>query len=333
MGLTLDSLEVLDAIDRRGSFAAAARELDRVPSAITYTVRRLEESLDVLLFDRRRKRATLTAAGRELLEQGRHLLADAATLEQRVQRISTGWEAELRVAIDSIVPLSLVWPLCARFYVECGERHASHTRLRLSEEVLGGAWDAVADGRADLVIGASGEAPPGGGLRTQLLAEVPMVFAVAPAHPLAHAQKSLTDADVARHRGIVAADTSRRLPQRSAGTLSGQETLTVPDLRAKLEAQVAGLGCGWLPAPLAAPHVAAGHLVVKVTQTPRRPTPIYVVWRELRPGKALSWWLDAIGTSRWRSLETGAGPAETARARLARIPRARRHHASTQPGK
>ena len=39
---------MLDAIDRRGSFAAAGVELDRVPSAITYTVRRLEDDLDVL---------------------------------------------------------------------------------------------------------------------------------------------------------------------------------------------------------------------------------------------------------------------------------------------
>ncbi len=298
IGLTLDSLEVLDAIDRRGSFAAAARELDRVPSAITYAVRRLEDSLDALLFDRRHRRATLTAAGRELLEQGRYLLADAAALEQRVQRVATGWEAELRIAIDSIVPMSLVWPLCSRFYAECRERHAAHTRLRMSEEVLGGAWDAVADGRADLVIGASGDAPPGGGLRTRLLAEVPMVFAVAPSHPLARATAALTEQDVLRHRGVVAADTSRRLPQRSAGTLTGQETLTVPDLDAKLAAQVAGLGCGWLPAPLAAPHVATGALVAKAMEIPRNPTPIHADWRELRPGNALSWWLDAIGTSR-----------------------------------
>ena len=311
MGLTLDSLEVLDAIDRRGSFAAAARELDRVPSAITYTVRRLEDALDALLFDRRHRRATLTAAGRELLEQGRYLLADAAALEQRVQRVATGWEAELRIAIDSIVPMSLVWPLCARFYAECRERQAAHTRLRMSQEVLGGAWDAVADGRADLVIGASGDAPPGGGLRTRRLAEVPMVFAVAPSHPLAQATDALTEQDVLRHRGVVAADTSRRLPQRSAGTLTGQETLTVSDLDAKLAAQVAGLGCGWLPAPLAAPHVATGALVVKAMESPRDPAPIHAVWRELRPGNALSWWLDAIGTGRWRALETPASLADT----------------------
>src|SRR6478735_4278468 len=100
MALSLDALAVLDAIDRRGSFAAAAVELDRVPSAITYTVRRLEDALDVLLFDRRGHRARLTPAGRELLESGRRLLASAAAIETRVQRVATGWEAELRIAVD-----------------------------------------------------------------------------------------------------------------------------------------------------------------------------------------------------------------------------------------
>ena len=65
MSLTLESIEVLDAIARRGSFAQAALELGRVPSALTYTVRRLEEDLDVLLFDRRGHRAKLTPAGSE----------------------------------------------------------------------------------------------------------------------------------------------------------------------------------------------------------------------------------------------------------------------------
>src|SRR4029078_10885130 len=66
MRLSLDALAVLDAIDRRGSFAAAALELDHVPSAITYTVRRMEEDLDLLLFDRRGHRAQFTPAGRRL---------------------------------------------------------------------------------------------------------------------------------------------------------------------------------------------------------------------------------------------------------------------------
>ncbi|MDD2725288.1 MAG: LysR family transcriptional regulator [Methylovulum sp.] len=46
----LDALEVLAAIDRKGSFAAAAQDLFRVPSAISYTIQKLEQDLDVVLF-------------------------------------------------------------------------------------------------------------------------------------------------------------------------------------------------------------------------------------------------------------------------------------------
>jgi len=308
MILTLDALEVLEAIDRRGSFAAAAVELDRVPSAITYTVRRLEEALDVLLFDRAGRRARFTPAGRELLERGRELLADAAAVEQRVQRVATGWESELRVAVDSIVPLARVWPLVGRFYADCQERDQAHTRLRISQEVLGGAWDALAEGRVDLVLGAPGDPPPGGGYRTRLMAEVPMVFVVAPRHALARAAEPLAESSILPHRAVVAADSSRRLPPRTVGLLTGQDTLTVPDLPAKLAAQVAGLGCGAIPWYLAADEVAAGRLVVKALETARPPSRAQAAWRESRPGKALAWWIDAIGRTDWRFLALGPAP-------------------------
>ena len=91
MKLTLDALVVLDAIDRRGSFAAAAEELHRVPSAITYSVRQLEAGLGIEVFDRRGHRAVLTPAGRELLSEGRHLLRAAADLECRLRQVAKGW--------------------------------------------------------------------------------------------------------------------------------------------------------------------------------------------------------------------------------------------------
>src|SRR5689334_19465165 len=92
--LSLDALQILDAIDRRGSFAAAGKELHKVPSTISYAVAKLEEDLDVQVFERQGPRVALTPAGAELLKEGRYLLKAAQDLEQRVRRVASGWETE-----------------------------------------------------------------------------------------------------------------------------------------------------------------------------------------------------------------------------------------------
>ncbi|KAG1244621.1 hypothetical protein G6F68_015377 [Rhizopus microsporus] len=100
--LSLDALQILDAIDRRGSFAGAGKALHKVPSTISYTVAKLEEDLGVQLFDRVGPRAEPTEAGRALLDEGRHLLRAARELELRVRRVASGWETELTLAVDSV---------------------------------------------------------------------------------------------------------------------------------------------------------------------------------------------------------------------------------------
>lgn len=285
--LSLDALLVLDAIARKGSFAAAAEELHRVPSAITYTVQKLEQDLDVLLFDRSGHRARLTRAGEELLRDGRHLLRAASDIECRVQRIARGWETELRIAYNDVLPCARLAPLISAFYSE-----GAGTRLRLSAEILEGCWDALFSGRADLVIGAPGDAPPEQGAVVRAFGEVEFVFAIAPHHPLAEAPEPISVADILQHRIVVAADTSRSLPPRSAGLANGQDTLTVSTMQAKLEAQVAGLGVGFLPVTLAAPAIAAGQLVRRQTEEGSATvTRLSLAWRTRDVGKGLKWWL------------------------------------------
>ena len=304
MRLTLDALLAIDAIDRRGSFAAAAQELHRVPSALTYTVQKLEEDLDVALFDRRGHRAKLTAAGRELLDEGRHLLRAAGDLEARVKRVATGWEAELRIAYDGLLPAAAMLGLARDFYAQNAD-----TRLRFSAEVLGGGWDALASGRADLTIGASGEGPPGGGYQTRPLGEIDWEFAVAPDHPLARAREPLTRGDILAHRAVVVADSSRSLPPRTTGLLSGQDTLTISDAASKLQAQVMGLGVGYLPQCLAAAAAARGELVIKKTEEPKVSQMLHLAWRTAHRGKALRWFVEQVYVPGWldRALENCSG--------------------------
>lgn len=293
MNLTLEALQILDAIDRKGSFAGAAAELDRVPSALTYSVRKLEGDLDVLLFDRSGHRAKLTPAGLELLTEGRHLLRAADDLEQRVKRTASGWEVELRIVLDSVISFEKMIPLIAAF-----DREGSGTRLRFSVEVLSGVWESLLTGRADLAIGAVFGGPEAirmaSGFRTMPMISSSWIFAVAPGHPLAALPEPLTADQIKHHRAIAVGDTGRSLPSYSTGLLSGQETLTVPSLSAKLAAQLAGLGCGHLPHALAAPHIASGALIEKQTQEIRAPIAKQIAWRTSARGKCLKWFLNRL---------------------------------------
>ena len=128
--LTAEALSMVDAIARTGSFAAAARELGKVPSALTYSVRQLEEALDVLLFDRSSRQAQFTAAGLELLNEGRRLLAQMDTVAHRVRRVATGWETELTVAVDGVMSQITVFELCEAFFALCDHGSTPGTRLR-----------------------------------------------------------------------------------------------------------------------------------------------------------------------------------------------------------
>ncbi len=289
MKISLESLELLDAIEVRGSFSAAAVALHRVPSAVTHAIRRLEEDLGVTLFERQGRRSVMTAAGRTLLEEGRYLLQAAGDLECRVQRVATGWENEFRIAVEGAIDIVRLLPLIAEF-----DHQGSGTRLRFSHEVLGGCWDALASGRADLAIGAGGDPPPGGGFAMQSLGQIEFVFAVAPSHPLASHPEPLPMREISRYRGAVVADTSRQLLARSAGLLAGQQTLTVPHMAAKRAVQVAGLGVGHLPRPMAEAETAAGRLVIKKTEAGSPAAPIYVVWRTHQEGRALDWFRNAL---------------------------------------
>jgi DNA-binding transcriptional LysR family regulator len=300
--LTLEALHLVDAIVRHGSFAQAARALGRVPSAVTYSVRRLEDDLDVLLFDRRGHRAQLTAAGAELLREGRHLLAAADDLVRRVKRVARGWEQELRVALDGVIAFERLLPHLARF---C---EVAPTQVRVMHEVLGGTWDALGAGRADLAIGASQAGPEatrlGVAYRTLEIGHMPFVFAIAPNHPLAGVPAPLPLAELRRYRQVVVADTSQLLAPRTAGLFGAPEVLIVPTMQAKLAAQTAGLGVGYLPEPIARDAIKRGELVVRITEQTRDDgagVSLHVAWRADARGKALEWWLDQFRTPQQRA--------------------------------
>lgn len=294
--LTPASLAMLQTIADSGSFAAAARASNMVPSALTYRVRQIEDALDVLLFDRSSRQARLTEAGTELLREGGCLLAEIDAVANRVKRVATGWEPEITIAVDSIIDRVTVMELCASF-LELNPP----TRLKLRGETLSGTLEALTSGQADLALGVVMDDNTRTGLLREHLGTVSFVFAVAPHHPLAHASEPLSDKVIRQHRAVAIADSTRQGASLSIGLLTGQDVFTVADMATKLDAQVRGLGAGFLPTCIAQPYIDTGRLVAKNVGRSEQQIQSCYAWRKgsggegkANTGRALHWWLEQL---------------------------------------
>jgi DNA-binding transcriptional LysR family regulator len=293
--LTPEALTMLRTVAEQGSLAGAARTLGLVPSALTYRVRQIEDALDVLLFDRSARKAVLTEAGRELVTEGNRILADLDAVAHRVKRVATGWEPQLTIAIDGLIAQRTVFELTEAFFAL-----APPTQLKLQRETLSGTLEMLQSGQADLALGVAADMINASDLHSKPLGEVPFVFAIAPHHPLAALPEPLADTLIAQHRAVAVADSTRSGRGVSLGLLAGQRVLTVSDMQDKLEAQLRGLGCGFLPQCLAQPYIDAGHLVPKRTERATRLSKVSYAWRagarKAPVGKALAWWLEQLSS-------------------------------------
>lgn len=288
-GITLDALLVIDTIQRQGSFAAAANALYRVPSAITYTIKKLEDDLNVTLFVKSGRQAKLTPAGQQLLDDGRALLAAADKLVENTKQVHSGWEPKLRIVIESILDISCFFPLIKHF-----QKENPHTELELFHEVLSGSWEALLEGKVDLLIGSAPYPKALPNIHTEVFGQPTWVFCCAPSHPLAQAPRPLSAASICQHLAIVVRDSSRQLPSMNSGLFDQQSKLTVSSVEDKIKAQLAGVGVGFLPVHRIRTPLKNGELIELALQdnltNNKAPTnPLYLAWNEGNQGRALAW--------------------------------------------
>lgn len=291
--ISMDALRALDAIERKGSFAAAAESLYKVPSALTYTIKKLENEIGTPLFDRSGQRATLTKAGKLVLEHGREILLASNRLYDSVQQLESGWESQIRIARDTIIPESKIFPVIHRF-----NQLEQSVDVNLGVEVLGGGWDALHSRRADIVIGASGELPKGL-FTTHKIGEIAFIFVVSPHHPLAKHQGAIDSDQLNRYPSIVVADTSQVLPVRDSGLFKSRQIVRVNSMESKIAAQIEGLGVGFIPAHLAKPYINNEMLVEKECAIPRPTQDAYIAWHKDQDGKALHWFAKQLCNIEW----------------------------------
>lgn len=287
--ITLDLLRALDAIDQRGSFAAAAAALHKVPSALTYTVQKVEQDLGIELFDRSGHRAKMTPAGRLILDEGRGILRDIDTLASSAKKIASGWEPELRIGVDTIFEPSRLFGLIQTF----NQEHP-YIKVHLIHGALSGTWELLINGDADLILSGDGLDPKAEGYEVRTLAEMKRVFVVSKDHPLAQQACTVTEEEIAEYPTIVVKDTTQLLAPKTVGWTRHHRMITVPTMQDKIDAQRAGLGVGYLPLHRIQADLDSGNLVqVKVPQADE-PINAILAYQKGNTGQALSWFREHI---------------------------------------
>ncbi|VUS73721.1 LysR family transcriptional regulator [Klebsiella spallanzanii] len=277
----LDVLVILDALDKEGSFAAASAKLYKTPSALSYTIHKLESDLNIQLLDRSGHRARFTRTGQMLLEKGRDVLHTARELEKQAIKLHQGWENALVLAVDNTFPFSLLAPLLMAFY----QQHPAIS-LEFRRDNTSAGWQPLTEGRADLLLGALSDPPALSGYGFASLGALAQAFVASSRHPLAQHTKPLGWRMLRRHRVIVT----------DSPWLQGenQERLTVPDLPDQLMLLCAGLGWSYLPLFQVRDLLDSGELQILNTAIPEPLNRAWIGWNEHACGLAGEWWRNEI---------------------------------------
>ncbi|WP_394201752.1 DNA-binding transcriptional activator PunR [Shewanella waksmanii] len=284
------TMQLIDMVARVGSFTAAANKLHKVPSAVSYAVKQVEEELGVILFERHHRSVSLTPAGEHFVKQSRLMLTNIASLREDTQRVANGWQPTLSIALDNIVRADKLSALIANFY-----RNFDNVELIIRIEVFNGVWEAIASGRSDIAIGATTAIPVGGDYHFRDMGEIEWAFLVSKNHPLAEIEGPLKDEMLKQYPSICLEDTSREIPKRMTWLLENQRRLVVPDWIRAINCFREGLGIGYMPMHFAEPFIQSGALVQKQLDRPKAPSPCCLAWNSANQSPAMKWVLEYLG--------------------------------------
>ncbi|MDD3765329.1 MAG: LysR family transcriptional regulator [Nevskiales bacterium] len=234
--ITLEQWRALVAVVEAGGYAQAAELLHKTQSTVTYAVQKIEQLLDVKLFELQGRKAVLTPTGQVLFRRAQTLLERAETIERGAASFADGWEPEVRLAVEIIYPTWLLLHSLERF-----ARERPEIRVQLYETVLGGTDEVLFDRRVDLAV--SGHVPAG--FAGDPLLPVRFIAAAHPDHPLHHLGRPATLDDLREHRQLVVRDSALQRVRESGGWLGAEQRWTVSHKATQIAAACMGLGFAW----------------------------------------------------------------------------------------
>lgn len=262
MNIDIQTIRILDLIDRFGSMSKAAIVMGRVPSALSHAISKAEKQLNIALVKPDGRTVGLTPTGLAMLNDGRELLHGLEKLEKKIAQIESGMAEELIIGIDMNLPINNLLKWVGQFTES--DAKALVSVVQKSSEAL---VRDLEDRKVHLIFGANMDRQtPARNITTRALMSSPQGIIIAAHHPLAPTlQKILTEAEQKNHaspanawQGALSADiwheinwitladdTPYTYPVELRPNI--RRTITVPDRRAQWQALQLGLGLAFIP--------------------------------------------------------------------------------------
>ncbi|MGF1791693.1 LysR substrate-binding domain-containing protein [Photobacterium profundum] len=292
MPLSKKSLKTIHVIAHSGSFAVAAERLNRVPSAVSYTVKKMEEELGFSLFDRTGRQVKLTPAGKYFIDQSQWMLDSYEELVRNTAMISSGVDVSFSIAINNIINREDLIPLIGKL-----NKQFPSTQISVKTEVYNGCWDALYGRRADLVIGAPHSAPKMEGIVYHSIGNIDWDFIVAQTHPLASQVSALTAEELRYYPVIVVKDTSQHISPQDTWSLTGQKIIYAPELTTAIKMIEHGIGIGYAPHHRIKGKLDQGTILKKAIIEHKQPTQLFYAWHANRESPVLNWCIEYLMSS------------------------------------
>ena len=254
---SLDDLKVFAIVADHRSFRVAAAQLGRTPSAISHTMRQLEDRLDLRLLHRTTRSVSLTDAGLRLLERLRPALLEISGAIEDLNEERKRPMGRLRLYATHPAAMAVVAPLWGRFLASYPD---VHLELDVSERTI----DITAAG-FDAGIGPRDRAPDDM-IVVQVTTPLKMAVVAAPAY-LARRSAPLIPEELADHACIelrLADGSLFEWPFERGGklrTIAVHGPVTVTNIDFAVRAAADGLGIAYVTRPQAEPFLRSGQLV------------------------------------------------------------------------
>ena len=235
------------------------------------------------MFQRLGRRSVLTPAGRLILAEGRDILQTTRRLADKAKEVATGWEPRISIGIESLQSYVDFFQVINAFLLDFPT-----VEIDISECVLNGGWEALEQGRVDLLVGSPGPVPALKGYRSVAIYRGELVPVIAAKHPLAKQLHNMPNIDsvMGQLRRIVIHDTSFSGITRSEGLSSDGHMFYVQNMDQKIHAILAGIGIGNLPKHRIQGYLDEGVLLPLGIQQ-KASSESFLAWKINNKGKGL----------------------------------------------